>query len=276
MEPVEILPALDYYREQILQIQEFIVEEKLDPRVFRDDDIELIILRILIGHDNDIEGTWKAFKRMYDWRLENKSWLVRDYEIESPPYNDIVIKAYPKVYFHKHTVNGMPVLYNFAGRINAQLLADSLAMEDFKVNAFWTIVQHLRYLNKLSRETGILMQLFVLFDCAGISISTVTQLIPYLTLETTNSEVGGSEIMYRTVVLNAPSFFGWIYQLISAFGNERTLKKVKVIGSDYAVLTELIPKENLPIMYNGANTEMGNTAISAFMLRLKSWCKSMK
>ena len=58
--------------------------------------------------------------------------------------------------------------------------------------------------------------------------------------------------MGKLVVINAPRSFTTIWSVVKQLMNERTVRKVEILGNNYSgTLLSLIPEENLPVNFGG-------------------------
>ena len=69
------------------------------------------------------------------------------------------------------------------------------------------------------------------------------------------------EILGHMFIVNAPMLFSGIWAFAKAFLDEKTKKKISIIGSSYKkTLLEFIDEENLPDFLGGkSDTQMGKT-----------------
>ena len=63
------------------------------------------------------------------------------------------------------------------------------------------------------------------------------------------------EIMGKMIISNAPSIFSGIWGLIKGWVDEKTRKKICIVGNPQKVLSEFLDIDNLPKFLGGKNIE---------------------
>lgn len=92
-----------------------------------------------------------------------------------------------------------------------------------------------------------------ILDMTGGGVTTANKQV--LGLVKLASKVGSDyypEIMGNTFIVNAPIVFSGIWSLVKGFIDEKTRKKIKIIGGGFKkTLLEFIPEESLPSFLGG-------------------------
>lgn len=61
------------------------------------------------------------------------------------------------------------------------------------------------------------------------------------------------EIMGKMIISNAPTIFSGIWAIVKGWIDEKTRKKIVVVGNPTKILSEFIDMDNLPIFMGGKN-----------------------
>jgi hypothetical protein len=99
----------------------------------------------------------------------------------------------------------------------------------------------------------------VILDCRGIGVSVLADLkaLNFLKTMAQTDQVSFPENMRKLFVVNAPMAFSTIWKMVKPLLDERTQKKVHIIGKDFQkVLLEHIDMGELPADYGGSGPRL--------------------
>ncbi|CAI2365782.1 unnamed protein product [Moneuplotes crassus] len=245
----------DLSEQQEDRLQEFkdiIREEKLtqDPRY---DDYYL--LRFLRARKFNMKKTLEMFKKFLDWRIENRAddaiW------IDCCPSMD-KIKEFYEFGYHGTDKQGRPLSIDKPCSFDIDdvlAIATKEELYAFYVKEYETTV-HIRLPAASTAAGRKIEQTFNLFSIKGFTMKKLREKSRnIIKLAISIGQDNYPEIMGRMLIVDSPLFFRGAWALISPFIDEKTRKKISILGSKYhKQLFEYVDPENVPVDMGGECT----------------------
>lgn len=211
--------------------------------------------RFLRARKHDIFKAKAMVLKAIQWRKENNvDTILDDFEFGE------------KVQFHKHYPEGFfctdrqgrPVYVQKPGDINCTELWKFTTLER---SIKYHITQQERYVRTIAPSAALrsgrgAFQSTVLIDMDGVGVSTLTGEVRTIMGKVMSIDQDYyPELMYKSLIINAPTSFRIIWSLVKHLLDARTQGKIEVLPTDYKpVLLEHIAPENLMECYGGTNT----------------------
>jgi hypothetical protein len=211
-------------------------------------------LRWLRARNFDVAKSEEMFRNHLEFR---KKWgadtILEDY---TPP--EVLKKYYPHGVFGFDR-EGHPISYQLTGNSDFRGLVRSVKPEDFTRHIIYLNEKGIKVAEEASRKTGRVIETHtIIMDLENLSyqrhyywpaIKGFQQSVKLL-------EDNYPERVKQSLLIKAPKVFPIAYNLIKPFLEERTRKKVKVMGSNWKEeLQKYIDPDNLPEMYGGNRRE---------------------
>ncbi|KXZ42758.1 hypothetical protein GPECTOR_120g425 [Gonium pectorale] len=196
------------------------------------------------------------YKDMRAWRVENgvNGLFQSDPQGLAYPNTQQLLQVYPHFYFNTDKY-GRPVYIELLGRTDAAALFATISVEDLIRYHIWTWERYLRqYLPACSKAAGRhICTTTVIIDLAGLSLlnfNSATQKL--LTAFSKIDQDYYPEHLGTMFVINTPLIFRGIWAAVQPLLQERTRKKIIILGTDYLPeLTKMVPIERLPTIFGG-------------------------
>jgi hypothetical protein len=220
------------------------------------EDIELIILRFLVGKKGDVDTAFAAFEQSMAWRNEHNGDKVLDLDDpkcdDETPFNAEVKKYIPELSLNGVSKQGMPLAWELKGRIDVLGMIKALTPEQYSQRLAYSLIVTNRYMNKRSREENRLLGICLIYCCKNIS-TTHMKYIPYFKYEVDWSQLNCPELLGESIVINTPWFFNMIWQIVRPWLDQRTLAKVHILGGSNSEqkLQDYIDKKFIPVVLGG-------------------------
>ncbi|KAG2423225.1 hypothetical protein HXX76_015482 [Chlamydomonas incerta] len=238
--------ALGKLREQLT------AEDALVP----DHDDDITLLRFLMARDFNVDKALAMYRDMRAWRqAEAINGLYQaDPAGAQFPEMEALLEAYPHFTFNTDKF-GRPVYVEMLGRTDAAKLFEVITVERLIRYHCWTWERYLRcYLPACSEAAGRpICTTTVIIDLAGLSLghfNAATQ-----RLLNTFSKIDQDyypEHLGLMFIINTPLIFRGIWAAVQPLLQERTRKKIIMLGSDYLPeLSKVVPPERLPDLLGG-------------------------
>eukprot|EP00798_Chlamydomonas_sp_ICE-L_P003578 gene3578-13657_t len=203
------------------------------------------LMRFLKARQWDPPRATIMYTTMVKWRLEvDANGIDETFVFEEL---EDLISVYPHFY-HKVDKYGRPVYYELLGKTNCcKMLEHSTEKRilDYHVWAWERLERRiLPACTQLCSKP--IVTAIVVIDLQGLSLTIVSQLY---------FQDYYPEHLGQMYIINTPFIFKTIWAFVYPMLEERTRKKIHVIGSDYVkTLKEIIPPENLPAQFGGTST----------------------
>lgn len=116
------------------------------------------------------------------------------------------------------------------------------------------------YRDETVRQGRLVERGTVIMDLGGLGMKHLyTPAIQALRKVAAQGEANYPERLKRCFIINAPSIFPRMWNLVKNFFDPRTQKKIFILGSDYySELVKYIPEENIPAYLGGKSTIDGD------------------
>ncbi|WIA35465.1 hypothetical protein OEZ86_003902 [Tetradesmus obliquus] len=216
-------------------------------------DDRVSLLRFLKARHWNVAKAAKMYQAMATWRTEHEvDQLLDGFEFHELP---LVRKHYPHFY-HKTDKYGRPVYIELLGQCDIDQLLKVTTIERF---TNYHIQQSEAFrCHKLPACTAAagrtMLTHTIILDMAGLSPTRHFTLTVKHFLENISriDQNNFPEHLGCLFMINTPLLFRGFWSVIKGFLDERTLAKIKVLGSGYLPeLLAVIPAENLPTMFGG-------------------------
>lgn len=217
------------------------------------------LLRFLKARQWNVHRAAKMYQAMAAWRQEQHLDQVMNEQFPELP---LVRQRYPQ-FFHKTDRWGRPVWIELLGHIDVDALLKVTTIERF-LRYHIQCCESFRQvkLPACSAAAGrpILTQTIIL-DMSGLSPTRHFTLTVQRFLHTLSQidSANFPEHLGCMLMINTPLLFRSFWSVIKGFLDERTLAKIKVLGSNYkSELLAVVAPENLPVQFGGLSpcTEM--------------------
>jgi len=204
---------------------------------------EDLIVRFLIARKYDQELSSEMLRNYLLWRTDKN---VNGVFGESFP--DSIPRLYPCSFCGKD--NDGHVIY--MEQPNQSSIKELMKLHDMDVLLRWHVycMERIRERNKFEHTDRI----SVILDLSGIGISVLADMkaISFLKTLASTDQQYYPENMRRLFVINAPSVFTGLWKIVKPLLDERTQRKVQVLGKDYlTVMQEFISIDQIPECVGG-------------------------
>jgi len=208
-------------------------------------------LRFLRARDFDLAKSWTMFENHLKWYEAEKIGTI----LKNPPakYRELYRKAVPHAH-HGVDKQGRPVYYQKTGKAQVETLSKFVPTYDMLRVHLWDMehLQNVLFKEASEREGKRVETVVNILDLTGWKLAH-RGLIPGLAAITRVDEDNYPETLGASIIINAPSVFPMIWNLVKGFLDPVVASKVEVLGSDYkAVLLEkYFDADQLPEEYGG-------------------------
>ncbi|KAI0034638.1 CRAL-TRIO domain-containing protein [Vararia minispora EC-137] len=224
--------------------------------------------RFLRARSYNVKDALKMLQECLEWRRTVQGvGMTELYKRLDPfdyPNREHVFRHWP-MYFHKTDKHGRPVNIQSFGQVDLPELYKHVSpdqhWETVIVNAEALISE---VLPACSSSAGRSIEhSLIIIDLKGFSLSQFWQMKSLVSRSLHASQSYYPETMGKLVIINAPRSFTTIWSFVKQLMNERTVKKVEVLGDKYSdLLLSLIPEENLPATLGGKCNCQGGCSLS--------------
>jgi hypothetical protein len=217
------------------------------------EDLEMIFLRFLVEKSGSVDETFKAFELSMQWRIEQGLEDVLDYD--DPRFEEYLpfgmkIKKYVPHLFYGETRDGLPLVWELKGRIDASGLSKEVTVEEYCARQAHTLVSMNRFANKKSREHHRFLGFCAVFCCKAIS-ATHRKCLPYFKYDSEWAQRHFPELIAETLIFNTPWWFNMIWKMIRPRLDEKTASRVRIITEEQ--LQDYIEHACIPEIFGGNN-----------------------
>lgn len=246
----ETIDVLQQFREMI---------HDLDLDDHRKSDAEL--MRWIRARAMDLNGAEKMLRRSIEWRKEDKIDTVLNWD---PPQHFLVDFPFQISGFDHDGDQFGVVTYS---KWNIQSFLDAVPVNKAEVHMryFWKALEIVKQIMiHHSTEEKQIYSGIVIVDLEGLAISQFIHRYDILAVildATRKYEANYPGFLKKAVVVNTPKLFTMLWSLMTPFLSEETLSCVDIYGyyDDWrTVLRDLLPHDQLPSRYGGANTSTKN------------------
>jgi len=216
---------------------------------------DVYLLRFLRARKFDLEKTTEMWKTYINWRKERKVDEVAHYDF--PELNEAK-QHYPHAWFRTDK-QGRPMFIERPGKVHLEKLNKVMTNERLEEHF---IHDYERLMNEIfpacSEVKGeSVSTTFYIMDLKGVSMKMMCPKI--FELLKIASKIGQDyypEILGTMYIVNTPLFFHGCWSLIKGFLDEKTRKKIHLLGSNYKKeLLQCVDEKDLPDFLGGKLTE---------------------
>ncbi|CAN6629690.1 Sec14p cytosolic factor [Trichomonascus vanleenenianus] len=236
-----------------IQLQELGYTERLD---------DATLLRFLRARKFDIEKAKQMFIDCEKWREEfGVNTILEDFHYTEKAQ---VAKYYPQ-YYHKTDKDGRPIYVEQLGGVKINEMYKITSQERMLKNLVWEYESFIKHrLPACSRMMDHLVETScTILDLKGVSLSSATQVYPYIREASNIGQNYYPERMGKFYVINAPFGFATVFSFIKRFLDPVTVDKIHILGSRYTdELLKQIPAENLPVKFGGKSESAGGVELA--------------
>ncbi|KAF8774470.1 SEC14-like protein 2 like protein [Argiope bruennichi] len=244
------LGDLSSSQEQALKELREIFKDELLPQ--HDDHL---LLQFLRARRFDMKKTEEMFRKHLEFRKEfPEDYFVNEYK----PPKILVDHLIPPVLGYDK--DGCPIRLVHIGHQDIKGLLCCVRRPEIRKCITWFLDTDKKELRKRSRETGIHVEKRTfIFDLDGLSLKQIYRrdvyelAISFIKLY----EYNYPENLKIAFIINTPSFFYYLFNMIKALLSEDTVDKLKIYGYNgwKPDLLEHIDAELLPVIYGGTRTD---------------------
>jgi len=234
--------ALQKFKEQIQK------ENLVDDWVVYND---LFLLRLMRARKFDVAKVYEMFTNFLKWRKEAKVDEIEDFDFSEQLK---VKEIYPHGY-HKTDKYGRPIYIELISQVN---IDDVLTRSNEERMIKYYIKEYERTLRVrldccVIKAGKIIEQSCTLICAKGLGITALTGKVKrFMGLASNIGQNYYPEMLGNMYVLNTGFFFSAVWAIAKAFIDEKTVKKIQLLGSDYInELKKHIDLENLPKILGG-------------------------
>jgi len=213
------------------------------------------LLRFLRARKFDLKDTMEMWTNYINWRREKKVDEVYKMEIsgmkEAKQY-------YPHLYFRTDKL-GRPIFIERVGKIHFDKMMKIVSLEQIEKHF---IQDYERLLNEIfpacSKAKGeVIQNTCYIMDMKGAAAKMMSSKVWDLLKMV--SKIGQDyypEILGHMFIINVPLFFYGIWNVVKHFVDEKTRKKIHILGSGYKKeLFQYVDEKDLPDFLGGKATE---------------------
>ncbi|KAI5070602.1 hypothetical protein GOP47_0014945 [Adiantum capillus-veneris] len=213
---------------------------------------EADLLRFLRARSFDVGKARAMYEAMLEWRREIGADTIM--ETFKFPERKAVKELYPH-FHHKVDKCGRPVYIERYGQLHLEDLLrvttlDRLLLYHIKE---WEILINCKF-PACSQAVGRpVLQSLTILDLKGVTMKHLNKQVRHFIQKITRIDQDYyPEYLGKMLIINAPTSFKAMWQLIKPWLDKNTPKKIEVHGSSYsAKLLELVDRENLPEFLGG-------------------------
>ena len=213
------------------------------------------LLRFLRARKFDLEKTTEMWKHFIQWRKDKKVEEVRDYDFAEL---NQAKQFYPHAWFRTDKL-GRPMFIERPGKVVLDKLNKVMTNERLEQHF---IHDYERLMNEIfpacSKVRGeVISNTCYIMDLKGVSARMMSPKIwELLRIGVKIGQDYYPEIMGTMFIVNTPMFFHGAWTLIKGFIDEKTRKKIHILGSNFKKeLLQYVDENELPDFLGGKVTE---------------------
>ncbi|GFR52717.1 hypothetical protein Agub_g15270 [Astrephomene gubernaculifera] len=210
------------------------------------------LLRFLKARQWDVGRATTMYQNMVNWRKEHRTDEV--YQTFTFEEEEAVVAHYPHFY-HKCDRYGRPVYIELLGQADPARILEATSLErllDYHICEWERLKRQI--LPACSQLAGRpIITKCVILDLKGVSMKsfgTAAQRI--LRAVAAIDQDYYCESLGQMFIINTPTVFRLIWAVVNPLLEDRTRRKIAILGSDYLpTLTQLVAEEDLPACLGG-------------------------
>lgn len=210
-----------------------------------------LLLRFLRARQFKLPAAVEMFTKSQEWRKSYGTEKILQ-EFDFPEYLS-VRTIYPRIY-HKTDKLGRPVYIERVGQVDVKKLWAATTPERMLRNHVYEYEKLINYrFSACSAKSGrFFEQSTTILDLQGVNLSSFRDVYSLVTQVSSIGQDYYPELLGKMFIINAPMLFTATWVVIKQMLDERTVKKISIIGSSYkSQLLEYIDEENLPDFLGG-------------------------
>ena len=197
---------------------------------------DLWVLRYVLSFD-DMEQAVEAACLSNQWRAQpGISQLIQEVK------DGTFFKSQLSNHIHKYLCCGNlpessssgPVFVIRAGLSRPSLLMDRLTKADVSYYLLAQRESMFQKCDQLSKKTNTLIKGTMIIDLKDASMTEIWNESRFRDVNAAVSQLSGSlypQMTYKTIIVNPPSYFGWLYNVVSKLVSTRLTKKVMIVSN---------------------------------------------
>ncbi|MEW5310234.1 MAG: hypothetical protein WDW38_002051 [Sanguina aurantia] len=216
----------------------------------RDD--QWTLLRFLKARQWDVTKATVMYTDMVRWRAKESTDALFD-TLQYPEY-DALMQVYPHFY-HKTDRFGRPLYIELVGKTNPNKMVEVSNVDAIMRYHIWSWERcEKEFLPACTAASGKpIITATVIIDLLGLSLKNFTltaqkvvKLIAHVDQDYYPERLG------QMFIINAPIIFRAVWAMVNPLLEERTRRKIIIVGYDYMpLLKQVVSEENLPEMFGG-------------------------
>jgi len=213
---------------------------------------DFYLARYLIARNWNIEAAAKMYIDSMQWRKENNiDEIYKTFTIQYAKELSQFMKYWPGII--THTKDGWPLYIERSGLLDPySVLKNTTADFRFNLN-IWRIENMEKSRRKMEKKTGTSAGTIIVVDMTGLSWAHATPSAMEVLKENSHTNKNNyPETLRRSIIIDVPSIFGVIWNMVTPFLDPSTLDKTTILGSNFIdTLLEVSPPENIPSNLGG-------------------------
>ena len=212
---------------------------------------DLFLLRYLRARKFDLKKTHEMFVKYMKWRVDDKVGEIEDWEFTEQLD---MKKLYPHGY-HNTDKYGRPIYIDMISKADITNLLKKTDEE--RLTKYW-IQEYERVLRYRFDCCGIKFGKIIEQSCtivcaSGLGIGALTgQVKKFMGIASNIGQNYYPEMLGNMYIINTGFFFRAVYAIAKAFIDEKTAKKITMLGTDYVKeLSKFIDMDQFPKMLGG-------------------------
>jgi len=151
------------------------------------------------------------------------------------------------------TRDGHPISYLLRGRMQVDDLTKRITPSQYEGFIAYERAAHMRYVNKISRQAGRYLGIYVVTDLEGLSTNMIG-FGPYLKVEFAYLERHAPEVLVCHLMVNAPSLYYLLMMIMNPLMGKRTASRTHVEkgkANSLNRIREFDELEDIPMILGG-------------------------